>query len=166
MDTKTNEMSGTENNGTDILEFLAFTLEGKEYGIDIRKVQELRGYDMLSRPTEMPDLLKGVINLRGVTVPVINMRAELDVGNSAYDLFTIVVIVKTQDGLVGMVVDSVLDVVAFSKDQLKKPPAEDKSLGLDYLIGEVLVAERTLTLVDIEKLMAQMSVISPELVIS
>src|SRR5471032_2374381 len=104
------------------LEFLAFTLDEEEYGIDIQKVQELRGYDAVTRIANAPDYIKGVVNLRGIIVPIIDMRIKFKLGEPTYDQFTVVIVLNIGGRVVGMVVDSVSDVITLSAEQIKPAP--------------------------------------------
>lgn len=136
------------------LEFLAFTLGAEEYGIDIQKVQELRGYDAVTRIANAPHYIKGVVNLRGIIVPIIDMRIKLNLGEPTYDQFTVVIILNLGKRVVGMVVDSVSDVITLTNEQIKPAPAMGSALDSDYLIGLGTVDERMLILVDIARLMS------------
>src|ERR1700739_942015 len=91
-------------------EFLAFTLGSEEYGIDILKVQEIRGYEAVTRIANAPEFIKGVINLRGIIIPVVDMRIKFNLGSATYDQFTVVIILNIGGRVVGMVVDSVSEV--------------------------------------------------------
>ena len=134
-------------------EFLAFTLGREEYGIDILKVQEIRGYDNVTRIANAPDFIKGVINLRGIIVPIVDMRIKFNLGEPTYNQFTVVIILNIQDRVVGMVVDSVSDVISLTADQIK--PAPDMgALNTDYVVGLGTVDERMIILVDIDRLMS------------
>ncbi|PRC92970.1 chemotaxis protein CheW [Solimicrobium silvestre] len=134
-------------------EFLAFTLGKEEYGIDILKVQEIRGYEAVTRIANAPVFVKGVINLRGIIVPVVDMRIKFDLGTPTYDQFTVVIILNINSRIVGMVVDSVSDVTTLTTEQIKPPPEMDTTFNSDYLIGLGTIEERMLILVDIDKLM-------------
>jgi purine-binding chemotaxis protein CheW len=136
------------------LEFLAFTLGKEEYGIDIQKVQELRGYDAVTRIANAPDYLKGVVNLRGIIVPIVDMRIKFNLGTPSYDQFTVVIILNIANRVMGMVVDSVSDVITLTADQVKPAPEMGSVLDTDYLIGLGTLNERMLILVDIDKLMS------------
>ncbi len=92
------------------LEFLVFTLGQEEYGVDIQKVQELRAYEPVTYIANSPDFMKGVVNLRGVIVPIIDLRIKLNIGTPTYDQFTVVIILQLAGKTMGMVVDSVSDV--------------------------------------------------------
>ena len=135
-------------------EFLAFTLGQEEYGIDIQKVQELRGYDTVTRIANAPEHIKGVVNLRGIIVPIIDMRIKFKLGTPSYDQFTVVIILNMASRVMGMVVDSVSDVITLSPEQVKPAPEMGAVLDTDYLIGLGTLDDRMLILVDIDRLMS------------
>ena len=135
------------------MEVLAFTLGQEEYGIDIQKVQELRGYDTVTRIANAPEHIKGVVNLRGIIVPIIDMRIKFNLGTPAYDQFTVVIILNLANRVMGMVVDSVSDVITLKPEQIKPAPEMGSVLDTGYLIGLGTLDERMLILVDIDKLM-------------
>jgi purine-binding chemotaxis protein CheW len=139
-------------------EFLAFKLGKEEYGIDILKVQEIRGYETVTRVANAPDFIKGVVNLRGIIVPIVDMRIKFRLGEPTYDQFTVVIILNVGGRVVGMVVDSVSDVTTLSQEQIKPAPEMGTALSTDHLIGLGTLEQRMLILVDIDKLMS-----SPEM---
>ncbi len=145
----------TANTETDKpLEFLAFTLGKEEYGIDIQKVQELRGYETVTRIANAPVFVKGVMNLRGIIVPVIDMRIRFQLGEPTYDQFTVVVILNIGARVVGMVVDSVSDVTTLTREQIKPAPEMGSTFEAGHLIGLGTLESRMLILIDIEKMMS------------
>jgi purine-binding chemotaxis protein CheW len=135
-------------------EFLAFTLGSEEYGIDILKVQEIRGYEAVTRIANAPLFIKGVINLRGIIIPVIDMRIKFNLGNPIYDQFTVVIILNIGGRVIGMVVDSVSDVTTLTHDQVKPAPQMGTAFNSDYLIGLGTIDDRMLILLDIDRLMS------------
>jgi purine-binding chemotaxis protein CheW len=135
-------------------EFLAFTLGKEEYGIDILKVQEIRGYEAVTRIANAPEFIKGVVNLRGIIVPIVDMRIKFNLGEPTYDQFTVVIILNISGRVVGMVVDSVSDVITLTMEQVKPAPEMGTTFDSDYLIGLGTLDERMLILVDIDKLMS------------
>jgi purine-binding chemotaxis protein CheW len=139
-------------------EFLAFTLGQEEYGINILRVQEIRGYETVTRIANAPEFIKGVINLRGIIVPVVDMRIKFHLGEPVYDQFTVVIILNIGGRVMGMVVDSVSDVTTLSSEQIKPAPEMGTAFNTDYLIGLGTLDERMLILMDIDKLMS-----SPEM---
>ncbi len=134
-------------------EFLTFTLGKEEYGIDILRVQEIRGYDAVTTLANMPDFIKGVINLRGIIVPIIDMRIKFHLGNVEYNQFTVVIILNVAHRIIGMVVDGVSDVITLNSEQIKPSPEFGSTLDTKYVTGIGAVEDRMLILIDIEKLM-------------
>jgi purine-binding chemotaxis protein CheW len=137
-----------------VTEFLAYRLGKEEYGIDIQKVQELRGYDAVTAIANAPAHIKGVVNLRGIIVPIIDMRIKFNLGDPVYDQFTVVIILNLAGRIVGMVVDSVSDVITLEASQIRPAPAMGANVETDYLLGMGTIDERMLILVDIDRLMA------------
>jgi len=145
----------TDRSGTDIAsEYLTFTLGNEEYGIDILKVQEIRGYDTVTHIANAPEFIKGVINLRGVIVPIVDMRIKFKVGEPTYNEFTVVIIMNVLGRVIGMVVDGVSDVVALSPEQIKPAPEMGAAMDTGYITGLGTLNDQMLILVDIEKLMS------------
>ena len=135
-------------------EFLTFTLGEEEYGMDILKVQEIRGYDAVTVIANTPEFIKGVINLRGIIVPIVDLRIKFHLGKISYDQFTVVIILNLGHRVVGIVVDSVSDVLSLTPEQIKAAPSLSATLDTRYIIGLGTVDERMLILVDIERLMS------------
>jgi purine-binding chemotaxis protein CheW len=134
-------------------ELLTFTLGSEEYGIDILKVQEIRGYEAVTTIANAPEFIKGVINLRGIIVPIVDMRIKFKLGSVTYDETTVVIILNVAGRVVGMVVDGVSDVTTLKADEIKPAPEFGSGLDTKYLQGLGTVDERMIILVDIEKLM-------------
>jgi purine-binding chemotaxis protein CheW len=134
-------------------ELLTFTLGKEEYGIDILKVQEIRGYDAVTAIANAPEFIKGVINLRGIIVPIVDMRIKFKLGNVTYNELTVVIILNVASRVVGIVVDGVSDVIALTSDQIKPAPEFSESLDMQYITGMGTVDQRMIIVVDIEKLM-------------
>ncbi|MCX7071566.1 MAG: chemotaxis protein CheW [Gammaproteobacteria bacterium] len=135
-------------------ELLTFTLGNEYYGVDILKVQEIRGYDTVTRIPGAPDFIKGVINLRGAIVPVIDLRIKFNLDTVAYNEFTVMIILNIARRIVGIVVDSVSDVTQLSPEQIKPTPEFGSALDTSYITGLGALDERMLILVDIESLMS------------
>ncbi|MDR3380831.1 chemotaxis protein CheW [Cupriavidus basilensis] len=132
-------------------EFLAFRLGGEEYGVDILKVQEIRGYENVTQIANAPAYLKGVVNLRGIIVPIIDLRIKFRQDKINYDQYTVVIIVDLHDRTTGIVVDGVSDVLTLAQGQIRQAP--QLSGETDYIRGIGSVESRMLILVDIEKLL-------------
>lgn len=135
-------------------EFLTFRLGKEEYGIEILKVQEIRGYDAITRIANAPEFIKGVVNLRGVIVPIVDMRIKFNLGEAHYDQFTVVIILNVSGRIVGIVVDGVSDVINLETEQLRNTPDFGAEIDTEYIMGLGTVDNRMLILVDIEKLMS------------
>jgi len=155
------EKFSADSQVTDIHEFLTFRLGQEEYGIDILKVQEIRGYEQPTRLANAPDFIKGVINLRGTIVPIVDMRLKFNVGEANYDAFTVVIILNIANRVVGIVVDSVSDVLTLEQNQIRPTPEFSGALDVSYVMGLGSIGDRMLILVDIERLMtsAEMALI-------
>jgi purine-binding chemotaxis protein CheW len=134
-------------------EFLTFRLGAEEYGIDILRVQEIRSYEEPTRIANSPHFIKGVVNLRGVIVPVVDLRMKLGCQSVVYDGFTVVIVLNVKGRVVGAVVDSVSDVLELSRDQIKPSPDMNSSVDTAFITGIASVGERMLILMDIESLM-------------
>ena len=134
-------------------EYLVFSLGDEEYAVDILKVQEIRGYENVTRIANVPEFIKGVTNLRGVIVPIIDLRLKFHLDKVEYGGQTVVIVVNVDDRIVGIVVDGVSDVMSLSPDQIKPAPEFGVTLSSDYLSGIGSLDDRMLVLVDIEKLL-------------
>ena len=139
-------------------QYLTFTLGQEEYAVDILKVQEIRGYDAVTVIANTPAFIKGVINLRGVIVPIVDLRLKFQMGEVTYDAFTVVIILNVLNRVMGIVVDGVTDVLACPADEIKPAPEFGAALDTRYIDGLATVDGRMIILVDIEKLMS-----SPEM---
>ncbi len=148
-------------------EFLTFRLGEEEYGIDILRVQEIRSYEPPTRIANAPSFIKGVVNLRGVIVPIIDLRLKLNCEKVEYNGFTVVVVLNVRGRVVGAVVDSVSDVLELSRDNIKPSPEMNSSIDASFITGIGTIKngqsqgeggsadkERMLILMDIEALMS------------
>ncbi|OWY38819.1 chemotaxis protein CheW [Xenophilus sp. AP218F] len=138
---------------TQARELLVFTLGSEEYGIDILKVQEIRGYDTVTRIANAPAFIKGVINLRGNIVPIVDLRLKFGLGEPQYNEFTVVIILNIHKRTVGMVVDGVSDVIALEQASLRAAPEFGAAVDTTYIEGLGTVGEQMIIVVDIERLM-------------
>jgi purine-binding chemotaxis protein CheW len=148
---------------TNLREFLAFKLGAEEYGIDILRVQEIRSYEEPTRIANAPAFIKGVVNLRGVIVPIVDMRLKFNLEEASYSTFTVVIVLNIGQRVVGMVVDAVSDVITLTPEQLRPVPDFNSAIDSDHLLAIGAVQDRMLILVDIEKLMtsAEMGLVEP-----
>ncbi len=135
------------------LEALAFRLGEEEYGVDILKVQEIRGHDSLTRIANAPDFIQGVVNLRGIIVPIVDLRLRFGI-TATREQPRVVIILNVGGRVIGMVVDGVSDVVRLGPADIRPAPEMGSSFGADFLLGLGTIDERMLILLDIEALMA------------
>ncbi len=135
-------------------EYLTFRLSQEEYGIDILKVQEIRGYEPPTRIANAPTFIKGVVNLRGTIVPIVDMRLKFNCSEAEYNSFTVVIILNLRSRIVGIVVDSVSDVLELQPESIKTAPDIDSVVDNSCILGLGSVSDRMLILLDIERLMS------------
>lgn len=135
-------------------EFLTFVLGNEEYGIEILKVQEIRGYETATAIANTPEFIKGVLNLRGVIVPIVDLRLKFNLGKAEYNDFTVVIILNVDGRVVGIVVDSVSDVITLPHESIRPAPEFSSALDTSYIMGLGTIEQRMLILMDIEKLMS------------
>jgi purine-binding chemotaxis protein CheW len=149
-------------------EFLTFRLGQEEYGIDILKVQEIRSYEQPTRIANSPAFIKGVVNLRGVIVPIVDLRIKLNCTSVEYTDLTVVIVLNVKGRVVGTVVDSVSDVLQLTQDAIKPAPDLSSSVDSSFITGIGCVKggkeqggneqsgdeQRMLILMDIEALMS------------
>jgi purine-binding chemotaxis protein CheW len=135
-------------------EYLTFRLDQEEYGIDILKVQEIRGYEPPTRVANAPSFIKGVVNLRGTIVPIVDMRLKFNCAKAEYNSFTVVIVLNLRNRIVGIVVDSVSDVMELPPESLKAAPDIESVIDSSAVLGLGSIGDRMLILLDIEKLMS------------
>jgi purine-binding chemotaxis protein CheW len=143
-------------------EVLSFKLGAEEYGIDILRVQEIRGYEPPTRIANAPHFVKGVVNLRGTIVPIVDMRLRFNLADAQYNSFTVVIVMNIAGRTMGIVVDSVSDVLELGAEQVKPAPEFNGTIDSNHILGLGTIktgeVERMLILMDIEKMM-----LSPEM---
>lgn len=134
-------------------EYLTFALGEEEYAIDILTVQEIRGFEPVTRIVHAPPFIKGVINLRGAIVPIVDLRIKLALEKVEYSPFTVVIIISVAGRLVGAVVDSVSDVIRLAAEEIAPPPEMGAAVDIRFITGLATVDQRMVILLDIAKLM-------------
>lgn len=135
-------------------EFLTFVLGNENYALDIMTVKEIRGYENVTKIANAPAYIKGVLNLRGDIVPIIDLRIKFEVGEATYDEFTIVIMLMIEERIVGIVVDEVSDVIKVEASEIKPPPEFGVAFDSAYLHGLTTVNEQMIILVNIQKLIS------------
>ncbi len=135
-------------------EYLTFRLGAEEYALDILKVQEIRNYEAATAIANAPKHIRGVVNLRGVIVPIVDLRMLLGLANAEYTAFTVVIVLNLGRRTVGVVVDAVSDVTELAAEQIRPAPDFSGAVDTDYVLGLGTVENRMLILADIERLLA------------
>jgi purine-binding chemotaxis protein CheW len=126
----------------------------EEYAVDILKVQEIRGYEKVTPIPRSPDYLKGVVNLRGTIIPVIDLRVKFGMPDPTYDSLTVVIVMRIAGRIIGAVVDAVADVVRFGENEIREAPKLGAMVDSSYLSGVVTQGSRMILALDIEKLLS------------
>ncbi|EKE18214.1 MAG: hypothetical protein ACD_10C00085G0002 [uncultured bacterium] len=153
METMTHNGTATAEADLAASEYLTFTLGCEEYAIDILKVQEIRGYESPTLIANAPPFIKGVINLRGIIVPVVDLRIKFKLGNVEYTPFTVVIILNVARRVIGVVVDSVSDVISLTQAQIRPAPDFAGTFDTRYIQGLASQGSRMMIVTDIERLM-------------
>ncbi|WP_199590012.1 chemotaxis protein CheW [Bremerella cremea] len=141
-------MTSEADNG----QFLTFTLQSEEYGIEILKVQEIKGFSKITPIPNAPAYVRGVMNLRGTVVPIIDLRCRFSMTEKEYDQFTCIIVVNIGTRVVGLIVDTVSDVLNIPHDAIADPP--DLATGGDnaFITGMGKLDERIVMLLDTSRL--------------
>ena len=138
-------------------QYLTFTLDGEEYGVEILRVQEIKGWMPVTRVPNTPSYMQGVLNLRGTIVPIIDLRMRFNLDKADYTPVTVVIVLTIRDGerrrTLGVVVDGVSDVVTVDRDELKPPPDFGTSVNTDFIDGVATADEKMIMLLDIDRLL-------------
>ena len=149
----TKDMAGKKVAG----QYLTFTLGDEDYGIDILKVQEIRGWEEVRPLPDTPDYVKGVLDLRGVIVPIIDMRLRFHLDAAEYTATTVTIIlnvhIRGESHVIGIVVDSVSDVLDMHEHAIKEAPSLGKKIDTRYLFGMVSIEHRVVLLLDADNLL-------------
>lgn len=135
-------------------QFLTFTLGDEEYGVDILKVQEIKGYSFITRVPRTPEFVRGVLNLRGTIVPVIDLRAKFGLERREYDQFTVIVVVVVQGRAMGLITDSVSDVLNLPHGDITETPEFSNRLDTKFISGMGRAGDKLIILLDVEKLLS------------
>ncbi len=137
-------------------QFLTFMLAGEEYGVDILRVQEIKGWDNVTEIPNTPDYIQGVINLRGTIVPIIDLRSRFGLETIEYGSTTVVIVLKvisnSNEKTIGFVVDAVSDVYNIDNEQLKPSPDFGGSVSTEFVKGLATIDDKMLILLDIDHL--------------
>ena len=135
-------------------QYLTLRLGEEDYAIDIMRVQEIRSYEEPTRMANSPSFIKGVINLRGVIVPIVDLRMKLNIDKVDYTEFTVVIILNVKGAVTGAVVDAVSDVVTLESKMIKPAPQFESAIDARFILGLANVGERMLIVMNMETLLS------------
>jgi len=152
--------------GTDVIEtgsseldqYITFTIGDEEYGVDIMAVREIKAWTETTHLPNTPEFMRGVLNLRGLIVPIFDLRCRFGMGLTEATKMHVVIIVKVEERLVGILVDTVSDIISISQEQLQQVPKMDRNIDDEYLSGLVTVAGRMVALLDVDLLFKPQSI--------
>jgi purine-binding chemotaxis protein CheW len=136
-------------------QFLTFLLGADQYGVEILKVQEIRGYSAVTPIPNTPSHIKGVINLRGTVVPVVDLRAMFSMETTEYNKFTVIIVLTVGDKVIGLVVDAVSDVLDIPAAEMRVPPDLGARVDTRFISGMATIGERMTVLLDIDRLLSE-----------
>lgn len=134
-------------------QFVTFALGEEEFGIEVLKVQEIIGYQGLAKVPNVPAFVRGVINLRGLVVPVVDLRLKFNMDERDYDKFTVILILEVDERVVGVIVDSVSDVVNLSSDEIQETPDFSSGIKVDCISGMGRRGEKLIIMLDIDQVL-------------
>ncbi len=152
--TASQQAAPAASTGADSGQYLMLCLGAEEYAIDILRVQEIRSYEEPTRMVNSPDFIKGVINLRGVIVPIVDLRLKLNLPKVEYNEFTVVIILNIRGTVVGAVVDAVSDVVTLAAENIKPAPQFESTIESRFIVGLANLGERMLIVMNMNALMS------------
>ncbi|TAK06434.1 MAG: purine-binding chemotaxis protein CheW [Candidatus Manganitrophaceae bacterium] len=139
---------------TDGCQYLTFTLGEEHYGVDILRVQEIKGYTAVTRIPNTPDSIKGVLNLRGTIVPIIDLRAKFGMEKIDYTRFTVIVVVVVKDRVMGIIVDAVSDVLNIPKKDIQPTPQFGTAVDVSFISGIGKCGDKLVALLDIDQILS------------
>lgn len=135
-------------------QYVTFTLEGEEYSVEILKVQEIIGYTSFTKVPNVPSFVKGVLNLRGSVVPVVDLRLKFSMAEKEYDKFTVILILEVRGRVIGAIVDAVSDVVSLNEDEIQPTPDFSSGIRVDFIKGMGRKDDKLIIMLDIDKVLS------------
>jgi purine-binding chemotaxis protein CheW len=153
-ETATKELNQQIGLSTDGSQFLTFNLGEELYGVDILRVQEIKGYTAVTKIPNTPPHIKGVLNLRGTIVPIVELRTKFDMPMIDYTMFTVIVVVVVKEKIMGLVVDSVSDVLNIDKKDIQAPPQFGAKMDVSFLSGIGKSGDKLVALLDMDRLLS------------
>lgn len=155
IETATKEVNQQIGLTTDGSQFLTFQLGEELYGVDLLRVQELKGYTTVTRIPNTPSYIKGVMNLRGTIVPIVELRVTFGMETIDYTMLSVIVVVVVRDRIMGLVVDSVSDVLNISQKDIQAPPEFGTKVNVSFLNGIAKCGDKLVALLNIDRLLGE-----------
>ena len=137
----------------DLTQFISFTIGDDSYGVDIMAVREIKGWSEIAHLPEQPDYVRGVLNLRGAIVPIVDLRCRFGLGLTEATHLHVVIIVQIGDRLVGLLLDRVSDIISVESESIKAVPRVSDSEQLDFLLGIVTIEDKLIALIQLNQLL-------------
>jgi purine-binding chemotaxis protein CheW len=137
----------------DFVQFISFAIGDDQYGVDIMAVREIKGWSEITHLPKQPDYVRGVLNLRGVIVPIVDLRCRFGQGLTAATVMHVVIIVQMEERLVGLLADRVSDIISVDPAKIKQVPKVAQSARLDFLSGIVTIDEAMIALIELSNLL-------------
>ena len=134
-------------------QYLTFTLDQEEYGVEILKVQEIKGYSAITPIPNTPSYIKGVMNLRGTIIPVVDLRSKFSLEEAEYNRFSVIIVVTVGTKVMGLVVDAVSDVLNIPNADLQAPPDFGAQVDITFIKGMTKAGEKLVILLDLDKVL-------------
>jgi len=158
LEATTRDMSEQIGVAADGSQFLTFLLGEEQYGVDILRVQEIKGYTTVTRIPNTPDYIKGVLNLRGTIVPIVDLRTKFGMEKAEYTMFTVIVVVVIQDKVTGIVVDAVSDVMNINNKDIQAPPEFGAKVDIGFLKAIGKSGDKLVAILDIDQLLSDVAI--------
>jgi purine-binding chemotaxis protein CheW len=155
IETATRELHQQIGRTTDDNQFLTFNLGDELYGVDILRVQEIKGYTAVTKIPNTPPHIKGVLNLRGTIVPIVELRTKFGMPTIDYTAFTVIIVVVVRDKVMGLVVDAVSDVLNIDKRDIQVPPQFGVKVDVSFLNGIGKSGDKLVALLDIDRMLTE-----------
>jgi purine-binding chemotaxis protein CheW len=154
LETATKELNQQIGLATDGNQFLTFQLGDELYGVDILRVQEIKGYTTVTKIPNTPPHIKGVLNLRGTIVPIVELRTKFGMPTIDYTMFTVIVVVVVKEKIMGLVVDAVSDVLNIDRKDIQPPPQFGAKVDVSFLNGIGKSGDKLVALLDMDRLLS------------
>ncbi len=140
-------------------QYVTFSLNDEVYGIDALSVQEIIELTNITRVPHLPDFMKGVINLRGTIIPVVDLKTKFNMKTGPYKKHTCIIVTEFRDSLMGLIVDNVFDVLSLSRSSIQPPPEFGTGIKVDFIKGLIRQADKLIIILDMNKVLSEEEVV-------